>query len=89
MSIKEIIKVPNPFLKITAKPVIDIDKNIIIEKKRIRPKNSEVDKLICDNKKIRKSSLWKPKINIEKGIENTVNWIKQNQEIFKSNTYNV
>ena len=29
MSIKEIIKVPNPFLKITAKPVIDIDKNII------------------------------------------------------------
>ena len=27
MSIKEIIKVPNPFLKITAKPVIDIDKN--------------------------------------------------------------
>ena len=68
---------------------LNIDKNIIIEKKRIRPKNSEVDKLICDNKKIRKSSLWKPKINIEKGIENTVNWIKQNQEIFKSNTYNV
>ena len=28
MSIKEIIKVPNPFLKITAKPVIDIDRNI-------------------------------------------------------------
>ena len=29
MSIKEIIKVPNPFLKIKAKPVIHVDTNII------------------------------------------------------------
>ena len=29
MSLYEIIKVPNPFLKITAKPVIDIDDNIL------------------------------------------------------------
>ena len=29
MSIKEIIKVPNPFLKIKAKPVINIDMSII------------------------------------------------------------
>ena len=29
MSIKEIIKIPNPFLKIIAKPVIDIDENIL------------------------------------------------------------
>ena len=28
MSIKEIIKIPNPFLKVVAKPVIDIDENI-------------------------------------------------------------
>jgi len=29
MSIKEIIKIPNPFLKVVAKPVIDIDENIL------------------------------------------------------------
>ena len=29
MSIKEIIRIPNPFLKIVAKPVIDIDENIL------------------------------------------------------------
>ena len=29
MSIKEIIKVPNPFLKITAKLVVDVNKNIL------------------------------------------------------------
>ena len=29
MSIKEIIRIPNPFLKVVAKPVIDIDKNIL------------------------------------------------------------
>ena len=30
MSLREIIKVPNPFLKVTAKPVTVIDKNILI-----------------------------------------------------------
>ena len=30
MSIKEIIKVPNPFLKIVAKTVLDIDQNILV-----------------------------------------------------------
>ena len=29
MSIKEIIKVPNPFLKVVAKPVININQNIL------------------------------------------------------------
>ena len=29
MSIKEIIRIPNPFLKVVAKPVIDIDENIL------------------------------------------------------------
>ena len=29
MSLREIIKVPNPFLKVTAKPVTVIDKNIL------------------------------------------------------------
>lgn len=30
MSIKEIIKVPNPFLKVVAKPVIDINQNVLV-----------------------------------------------------------
>ena len=29
MSLREIIKVPNPFLKVTAKPVTVIDENIL------------------------------------------------------------
>ena len=29
MSIKEIIRVPNPFLKVVAKPVIDINQNVL------------------------------------------------------------
>ena len=30
MSLREIIKVPNPFLKVTAKPVTVIDENISV-----------------------------------------------------------
>ena len=39
MSLYEIIKVPNPFLKITAKPVIDIDDN---NKQNIQYLDSEI-----------------------------------------------
>ena len=29
MSVKDIIKIPNPFLKVVAKPVVDINKNVL------------------------------------------------------------
>ena len=66
-----------------------IEKKIIIDKKRLRPKNSEVNKLICDNTKMRKVSSWKPKFSIDKGLHETLKWISENQEKFKSDKYNV
>jgi dTDP-glucose 4,6-dehydratase len=67
---------------------------IIIDKKRIRPKNSEVKYLQCDYHKFEKMSKWKPKYNNKKdfyeALKITVNFyqkyflnVKNNQIFFE------
>ncbi|MGZ7068245.1 MAG: NAD-dependent 4,6-dehydratase LegB [Methanobacterium sp.] len=66
------------------------DKNIeiITDSKRIRPKDSEVERLWCDNSKAREILNWEPKISLEKGLENVIMWIKDNKNFYKSGIYN-
>ena len=63
--------------------------NIKKEEKRKRPANSEVVRLVCDNSKILKQTNWKPKINIEEGLVKTINWFKENKDLFKHDIYHV
>lgn len=67
------------------KKIVDIvskslQKKIIIktDKKRIRPTKSEVSKLICNNKKIKKLTNWEAKHTFINGILKTINWYKSN-----------
>ena len=62
---------------------------IEIEEQRVRPKNSEVDRLYCDNTKLINNTFWKPDYNLEKGLIETINWIKHNLSYFKHNLYNI
>jgi|TARA_A100001035_G_scaffold277008_1_gene273030 NAD dependent epimerase/dehydratase len=78
-SIREIIKIIE---KITKRKLI-----LVKEAKRIRPKKSEVMRLLASNKKAFKLLKWKPKYsssaNFEKAIKLTIEWAKKN----KNNTY--
>ena len=66
-----------------------IDIQIISDNDRLRPKTSEVDRLICDNKKLIENTNWKPIVSLESGLENTVNWMKSNMKYYKPEHYNV
>lgn len=87
IKIEEIIKIVEEKLNIKLK--------VIVDKKRIRPKNSEVNRLLSNNKKAKKLLNWEIKykgINgFKKGIEKTLGWIDNNQEIFlkESNKYTI
>lgn len=59
------------------------------EKQRVRPANSEVERLRCDNSKLLKHTGWKPKYNLESGLMETIKWVKDNLEIYKADIYNV
>lgn len=56
---------------------------------RIRPENSEVERLHCDNTKITSATSWRPEYDLKAGLTETINWFKKNMSIYKSDIYNV
>lgn len=68
-----------------------LKKDVEIEKdlQRIRPEKSEVERLICDNTKIKKLTSWKPLYNLQTGLNETIEWFKDNEHRFKPEIYNV
>ena len=62
---------------------------IIIEDQRIRPENSEVERLFSDNKKLFVNTGWKPDYDLDKGLVETIEWMKNNLSNYKQDLYNV
>lgn len=60
-----------------------------IDQKRIRPANSEVMRLISDNSKAKERMGWQPRVSLKDGLEQTVRFVEQNLDAFKSNIYTV
>ena len=69
--------------------IMNISSKIVGQKDRLRPDNSEVDKLVCDNSKILSLSNWKPNYDLDQGLDETINWFKENLQYYKSELYNV
>ena len=68
-----------------------LETDVIIETDclRIRPGKSEVDRLICDNSKLITKTGWTPKYDLTKGLMETIEWIRYNNNYFKPEKYNV
>lgn len=64
---------------------------IITDNMRLRPENSEVERLLGSNKKITALTDWSPKFDLSKGIAETVEWFKKSENScrYKSEIYNV
>ncbi|WP_010097596.1 NAD-dependent 4,6-dehydratase LegB [Ornithinibacillus scapharcae] len=62
---------------------------IICEEERMRPEKSEVNRLLGSNEKIRKLTGWKPKYTLEMGLQETIEWFKNNSEQYKTGIYNI
>lgn len=62
---------------------------IIPDDKRVRPKESEVNRLWADNTKIKELTDWVPQYNLHRGLNETIHWIRENINQFKTDIYNV
>ncbi len=62
-----------------------------IDEKRLRPKNSEVFRLFCDNSKIKEFTGYMQQFNIKEGLGKTIEWFskKENLRKYKADIYNV
>ena len=73
------------------KKIMNSDVEFVVDSQRIRPKNSEVNRLWCDNTKIKKLTGFEPKYTIEDGLKETIEWFcnSDNLKKYKPNIYNV
>lgn len=67
-----------------------IDANIISDSERLRPEKSEVYRLFGDNSKLFEHTQWKPEYTLEQGLQKTIEWFseKNNLEKYKADIYN-
>ncbi len=67
------------------------DVHFVEDRERIRPKNSEVFRLLGDNRKIKELTGYTPSYSIEQGLQETIAWFsdKKNLMKYKADIYNV
>jgi dTDP-glucose 4,6-dehydratase len=60
---------------------------IEIEEERLRPDKSEVMRLLSDNRKARLMLGWEPQVGIRKGLQHTIDWIREHIDLYRTGKY--
>ncbi|MCM3124166.1 MULTISPECIES: NAD-dependent 4,6-dehydratase LegB [unclassified Mesobacillus] len=68
---------------------INPNAKIICDEERLRPENSEVNRLLGSNEKIKNLTNWRPQYTFEEGIAETIEFFKQNLDKYKADIYNI
>lgn len=73
------------------KNLMGSDVTFVTDEQRLRPEKSEVHRLWCDNSLIRELTDFEPKNPIEQGLQKTIDWFTQPQNLakYKAHIYNV
>jgi len=73
------------------KEIMGSSVEFITDSQRIRPPDSEVFRLWCDNSKIKNLTGFSPEVDITSGLEATIEWIVRPKNLakYKSEIYNV
>ncbi len=59
------------------------------DRERVRPGKSEVERLLCDNTRLVSSTDWRPAYTLEKGLAETIAWMRDHLGRYKVDLYNV
>ncbi len=68
---------------------INPNAKIICDDQRIRPEKSEVNRLLGANAKIKKLTTWQQQYTFTQGIAETIAWIRENLDKYKTEIYNI
>ena len=79
----------------TISQLMNVNIKILSDEIRTRPKNSEVERLLSNNKKAIKILNWQPKFDglggFKRGIKKTIQWFddENNRNLYKANIFNM
>ncbi len=68
---------------------INPEARIICDEQRLRPEKSEVNRLLGCNKKILELTAWRPQYSFEEGIAETIAFLKDHLDKYKTDIYNM
>ena len=62
---------------------------IIRDNERLRPENSEVERLCADNRKAREILGWQPRYSLRDGLTHSIEWLEENLERYRLGVYTI
>jgi NAD dependent epimerase/dehydratase len=68
---------------------INPNAKIICDEQRLRPENSEVNRLLGSNEKIKCLTDWEPNYTLKAGLAETIEWLRNNLDKYKVDIYNI
>ena len=59
------------------------------DNKWVRLVNGEMERLVCDNKKLLKYSFWRSKYDLKEGLIETINWFQEDRHFYEPGIYHI
>jgi NAD dependent epimerase/dehydratase len=67
--------------------LMGVNKPLRVDPNRVRPRHSEVLKLVSDNSKARRLLDWQPRTSIDDGLNRTVEFIERHRGLYRPSVY--
>jgi dTDP-glucose 4,6-dehydratase len=65
------------------------DVTLALDEDRLRPRDSEVERLLADTSKANRLLDWEPAVGLDEGLQRTIDWFTGSLEAYKPSLYNV
>jgi NAD dependent epimerase/dehydratase len=65
------------------------DVPVSLDEARLRPPDSEVERLVADTTKAKDLLGWKPEVDLDEGLRRTIDWLTGSLDEYKPSIYNV
>jgi NAD dependent epimerase/dehydratase len=62
---------------------------VVLDQERLRPPDSEVERLVANIGKARTLLSWEPEVELEDGLRTTIDWIQDSLGHYKTSRYNI
>ncbi|MGO4707149.1 SDR family NAD(P)-dependent oxidoreductase [Microvirga sp. 2MCAF38] len=69
--------------------LMGVNKPIVQDAERMRPEKSEVMKLISDNSKADQLMGWRPRVELDAGLTQSIEFVTRHINLYRTNTYTV